>query len=534
MATGTPFGIHGQGTPFRSALIAPLTEVFIHTVGETSWTIPDSVKGKFIFVDIQSGGSGGAGGHTTGGGGGGGGAGACLLNYPLYIPSDADSLTITVGDGGTGGAIGVRGNPGGVSSITVVGSAETIVIPSPIQPSQAAAEQAQPGGAVDGGNGGASGFSNSGTYVQGGVASNGTNSILLGLCLESGGSGGAGGSTAATGFGGGSSFPHSGSPGSGISSGGGGGSSQFGHGAFGGANGVAGDNVDVVNDSSYGAGGGGGGRNAAGGNGGQGCVKIRYYEKGYNVVRLTRSAISLVNIPPFTNYYISATGGGNGGAGGHTDATGGGGGGGGASNTLVRQEFVSGSGGSSIAPSNIGAGGAGGAAGANGAFGTTTLLAIQDRYSINYHAAIVSGDEATFGGAANGGNGGPGAAVGGGISPDGGVGGVGATAGTVGGLMLFRNRLIVTGGGGGGGASSSGLAGAGGACDTLNVAANGTKAGGGGGNNIFGIGGAGGSITDAHPIGYNATGYGAGGGGGASGSAGGNGSDGVVFIEWFD
>ncbi|WP_236841020.1 phage tail protein [Bordetella avium] len=94
------------------------------TASNQSWPIPPELRGQWVdafLIGGGAGGGGGAAGHTTwgGGGGGGGGPGEWQL-FRVQLP-DADTLPVTIGTPGKGGAAGgnagSNGTSGGVTSL---------------------------------------------------------------------------------------------------------------------------------------------------------------------------------------------------------------------------------------------------------------------------------------------------------------------------------------------------------------------------------------------------------------------------------
>ena len=227
-----------------------------------TYVVPAGIAEIIVFG--YGGGGGGGAGYVTGGGttgaGGGGGSGASIVTTTVpVIPGE--TLTITIGAGGTGGPnISGTGSPGAVGGSTIVaGSLSTLTLPGGT------------GGA--GGTTGAGGAPGSaitslatvcsvggtgGTYTNSGAAGTGSIRVV---------SGGAGGGTP---------------PGGG---GGGGGGSCVGTGGTGGLGAVTvgggstnanpGD-AAAANSGAGGGGGGGaaGGAGGAGGNGGSGYLEI--------------------------------------------------------------------------------------------------------------------------------------------------------------------------------------------------------------------------------------------------------------------
>lgn len=238
-----------------------------------TWVVPADVG--CIWVDASAGGGGGAGGNATpGGGGGGGNGGSACSNLPMPV-TPGETLTITLGAAGLGGAIGAVGGNGGYTE--VVGSLQTLRFLGTSNPATAGANP-------NGGNGGR--LSNGATSVGGAGAgpAAGIQSPLLSnwgadyatqSCSSSGSAGGA------LGFDGGANYALDnlvlnnyvsilGAVGGASGGGGGiGGNNRYGRGGLGGSNGAVGANA-----TGYGAGGGGGSGNAKGGDGSPGMIRI--------------------------------------------------------------------------------------------------------------------------------------------------------------------------------------------------------------------------------------------------------------------
>jgi hypothetical protein len=241
---------------------------------EASGTFVVPADVSMMWVDGCAGGSGGGGGNSTpGGGGGGGGAGIGVAQMPVAVVP-GETLTVTVGANGAGGAPDSNGVAGGTSSL-YRGAAAIIVMDNSLA--------GKAGANPNGGNGGQYGFD---AEVAGGAGMGGAvrpNSLFVaanvpGVCAGQyykGTSGAAGGALSFTGgacYGGSpsNSYGNAGAAGSALGGGGGsGGSCTYGTGGAGGATGGAGSA-----GSGYGAGGGGGSGNAAGGAGAPGMVRL--------------------------------------------------------------------------------------------------------------------------------------------------------------------------------------------------------------------------------------------------------------------
>lgn len=247
----------------------------------TSGTFVVPADVQIVWIDGSGGGGGGSGGNSTPGGGGGGGGPAIGIVSRAMAVVPGETLTVTVGAAGSGGAANNSGGYGGITSIS--GSMGGLYCDR--------GEPGTPGANPNGGNGGAI---NGSTQPAGGTAA-GVSAISYGIGAAgttvfgsptgfisrytSGGPGGAltfngrttyacnGQSTIITGGVGGASG----------GGGGAGGNGPFGLGGNGGSNGAAGSSA-----TGYGCGGGGGSGNAAGGNGSPGFLQI-YYVSAYTV-----------------------------------------------------------------------------------------------------------------------------------------------------------------------------------------------------------------------------------------------------------
>lgn len=250
-----------------------------------TFVIPSDVS--VVWLDCCSGGAGGGGGDPTpGGGGGGGSASLTVFQVPVAV-TPGETLTITIGAAGTGGAVGANGGLGGLT--TVAGGFGVFRV------SLSQHTGGRKGENPNGGDSGSLGFNMS--SATGGAGGGGA-SIISGLggaslaahmisadnIRERSSCGSAGGalnfnSGFSVGFANiGDNYPYS--VGTGNSSGGGGGiggSCRYGRGGAGGSNGAAGSNA-----TGYGAGGGGGSGNSAGGNGSPGFLRF-YMITGYTI-----------------------------------------------------------------------------------------------------------------------------------------------------------------------------------------------------------------------------------------------------------
>lgn len=198
-----------------------------------SYVVPASVTG--IGITGWGGGGGGGGGARAAGAGSGAGGGGAQPQYIFVNVTAGETLTITIGAAGTGGALtasspGGNGTNGG--STTVSGSTSGLL--------------ATFIGGIGGGGG---------TSAVAGVAD--TTIIKNGIILVHGGDGSNSGASAAI-AGQASIFAAGGTPGVGSGGGGGGGGAGYGAGGLGGGSTVSG-NAQVGFTGGLGAGGGGGG-----------------------------------------------------------------------------------------------------------------------------------------------------------------------------------------------------------------------------------------------------------------------------------
>jgi hypothetical protein len=176
-----------------------ITEIFT-TVGSTTWTTPIGVTSVEYLV--VAGGGGGGNGYDNAGGGGG--AGGMVLTGTINV-TPGQSYTITVGDGGIGGAnarannAGTDGENSVFGSITALGGgkgqgsrtggvAGSAQVSNTTAPTGGAGSGGGNGGKGGGGAGG-SGSSNSGT--TGGAGGSGVSSSISGTSVTYG-AGGAG------------------------------------------------------------------------------------------------------------------------------------------------------------------------------------------------------------------------------------------------------------------------------------------------------------------------------------------------------
>lgn len=272
MASNWPSGAPNAASSGNAVTVWPTAATNV------SWVVPANVSA--ITVTAVGGGAGGAGGWTdaTGGGGGGGGSAAILRNV-LVLVTSGETLTVRVGNPGCGGIIGAAPLQAPVSSYLLRGTSLITPQAGANSTTGGVAPAAQPGQAVNGGDGGCGGpHWSTALGGAGGTASaagqKGLPGYQLGAVYHTGAGGGGGGSnTFAPGSSGDNDFPYTSG---GIVAGGGGGGAPtlFGLGGVGGASpNAAGSNAPIT---SYGAGGGGGGSNAPGGNGAPGLIIVQY------------------------------------------------------------------------------------------------------------------------------------------------------------------------------------------------------------------------------------------------------------------
>lgn len=267
-----------------------------------SWSWPSGVH--IAFATYCGGGQGGAGGHSTGGGGGGGGASNTFRELPITPNEARDALSIRVGIGGAGGAVGgyptIATGSYWNTALTAITGGSQYGLPTG-RPDTSNGGRAAPGGAADGGAGGAgapmkttaiaspaAGLSTLGGPAGGAAGTSttpgqpGADAIRRGVYATTGGAGGGGGSSNAASYGGsgGADDRHGDQYQTDGASGGAGGGSAFGGSASGA--GTAGSGVAyTANGPGGGGGGGAGGSNAygptAGADGGDGIVILRWY-----------------------------------------------------------------------------------------------------------------------------------------------------------------------------------------------------------------------------------------------------------------
>lgn len=265
-----------------SAVTAAGEVIFTNTAG-ASWVVPAGVTS---ISAVCIGGGGGGSQNSNGGSGGGGGD---LRYYNNLSVTPGETLTITVGSGGTPGSTGVSGGfsriarssttlleaaGGGAGSISGSGAKNgtSSTIAGSIGGGNGGICADPPTTTQAGGGGGAGGYSGNGGD---GAISEATGSAGA-ANSGAGGGGGSGGTGSMGGAGGGVNVFGIGSTGVG----GGGGAGADADTATGGSYGNGGLNHNATSTDSYlmvdnfGGGGGGADNTAEGGNGGQGAVRI--------------------------------------------------------------------------------------------------------------------------------------------------------------------------------------------------------------------------------------------------------------------
>jgi hypothetical protein len=177
-----------------NALIFKYPLVFT-TVGTTSWTAPAGITSVTYLV--VAGGGGGGNGYDNAGGGGGG-AGMVLTGTLAVVPGQ--SYTVTVGDGGTGGANARANNPGldGNNSVfgTIIalggGSGKGSRTTGAVGAAQVSSATAATGGTGTGGGaggkggGGAGGAGSANSGTTGGTGGAGVASTITGSSVTYG------------------------------------------------------------------------------------------------------------------------------------------------------------------------------------------------------------------------------------------------------------------------------------------------------------------------------------------------------------
>lgn len=265
------------------------------TVTAATATIYDT-SADFSYLAV---GGGGAGGGSQGSGEAGGGGGAGEVATGTHTVVNGDTISITIGAGGTGST----GN-GGNGVDTVLGSVKTAV-------GGGGGGQGNNSNGLSGGSGGGAGSNNSG----GGTGGAATAGFAGGDGQNNtGGNGGGGGGASAAGEAGNHTSKHGGVGGNGVASsisgasvtyggGGGGSSTDVASGAGGTGGGGAGGITGVNGTANTGGGGGGtahGGVAANGANGGSGIVIIRYLATDMTATGGTITTDGLYKVHTFT------------------------------------------------------------------------------------------------------------------------------------------------------------------------------------------------------------------------------------------
>lgn len=255
------------------------TQTYVTTTqtftSSTSWTVPTGVTSAKIECW-------GAGGGGQGGSGGGGGGGEYARSNTVAV-TPGESLTVTIGAGGSGGPGGAGGPGSNGGDTSVKRSSTTLVI-------------------AHGGKGSNSATTAGGTGSTAPVHYNGGGSHANTTGTSTGGAGG--GSSAGTGAAGNTGASNSGT------TGGAGASAPSGGGAGGrGGNGTGSSGTAGTAGSVPGGGGGTGGAgsssNSAGGAGGKGQVKVTYTAPGAVLTGGNWSVFYLVKVPSAVAAYWS-------------------------------------------------------------------------------------------------------------------------------------------------------------------------------------------------------------------------------------
>lgn len=255
--------------------------VFTFTTPGSGYTAAVPAGAQFCYIDIAGGGGGGGGGFggaTAGGGGGGGNAETGFSVGPFRVTA-GNTLTVQVGAGCNGGAIGAAGATVTAANSSIVAGLDdfggTITYRG--------GREGSPGTNTNGGAGatGGNGATSGGATGSGaGAAGTGQNSVSGAGGWYASGAGAGGGPTSNGGVSGRltapgyTAFQNGGNTGGTLGGGGAGGSSPWGPGGRGGD---VGTNAGAGNSpvaTSYGAGGGGGAGNAVGAKGADGIVRV--------------------------------------------------------------------------------------------------------------------------------------------------------------------------------------------------------------------------------------------------------------------
>jgi len=238
----------------------PLHQCLVYLTSGSSWTVPSDWNSAANTVEVIGGGGGGASYASNGGGGGGGGAYSFNANLALTA---GNSVTYSVGTGGT------AGNAGGDTYFNAASCAVSPVC----------AKGGSPGSTSTGGSGGLASAGTGTTTKNGGFGNDENTTVTKG-----GGGGGAGGPSAAgkptaaggTAVTGGHANGANGGVGGGAGAQGGRGSEWDSNYATGGGGGGGLSGANGGHGGYYGGGGGGSGMGGTGGTGGDGLIVISY------------------------------------------------------------------------------------------------------------------------------------------------------------------------------------------------------------------------------------------------------------------
>jgi hypothetical protein len=249
------------------------------TVGPHTLSFEEPVQEGSITADVLVvGGGGGSGGNSGADKGGGGGAGGLLYQTGQNLTLTDGSVTVTVGDGGAGGAKKERGADGGLSSIG------EITVPGGGGGGRGYSDAASDSDA-NGGNGGSGGGGGALNNSNSGTAGTAVGDSVLGNNGGRAGGNSGGGGGGATGTGGNVTADYAGTGGAGwkpsdneaewielVTD-----TEEFSHGGRGGSNKGEPEGPSV----NYGDGGSGSNGNTAGGKAGHsGIVVIRFLHNG--------------------------------------------------------------------------------------------------------------------------------------------------------------------------------------------------------------------------------------------------------------
>lgn len=239
--------------------------------GSYNWTVP---PGVYVVYPYGCGaGGGGGGGQSFGAGGGGGGSGQCIQSYTYALPvTPGDVLSISIGQGGTGGGVGFQGTAGNDVYLSGAHGPGGVVSNFPSMP---AGKGGFPGASIGGTGGDGGGLLYYGYGSSSGFSGGASYYSLSGVIPGAGGAGG-GAISGPSGLVGGANYFWQAITNSagGAAGGGPGANSLFGIGGYGPNSGDPGNSPQ---EGACGAGASGGGGNAVGGNGADGCLYIIYW-----------------------------------------------------------------------------------------------------------------------------------------------------------------------------------------------------------------------------------------------------------------